>query len=208
MKYEISKEYAVFDIPTLLGPLNTIYRKLTNKSTTTINNPGLLVYFMVGTWSQIGQGLQMITRVLPPNSFVEVPILVYDKITGKDVDRDAAKERNQTYYKCNIYKDLFIECKSVKPEDLGRLKEEFDVFKKMIKWLKVAYMQKCPKRALGVMEINTMKHFKPDKAKNEMTNAVKILKHKDKELGKLAEEVVGFVLKEIIEFTEKNVYVD
>lgn len=232
---DISSEYTAVDWAGFLGPISTVWRKFTNESTTKIEHPHFLVGLMLDGWSDLAAGIKIFTRIAGPavaiglggpaglvytllaGQFTEISVLLHDAATGKNKDSlagggvdktvDLIKKQKESI-KLNIYKDLIINARKVEPEDYEKLRAEFNLFKTLIRGIKKEVMKPCKERKLGVQEIEMMKLFKPDKAANEMKNAAKILKEKDKKLGKLADEVCEFISKEIIQFTEKNVYVD
>lgn len=207
-KFGISQEYNAMDWPQFfLGGINTAWRALTNKSKTKIDNPGALVSIMTGKWTTFGQVLTLYGKIM--SGFSGNPFSAGDvisQIVNHSKGRGAAANLESDLMKINgnIYRDMIVNCKSVKPDQYDAMVEEFKVFKEVVKTLKTKYNKPCSIRPMNTTEIAQIKLFKPDKANNEIASAIKYFKGVDPKLAKLAEEVGAFVGKEIIDFIIKN----
>lgn len=207
-KFGISQEYNAGDWPQiLLGPINTIWRGLTNNSKTKIEAPGALVTVLTGKWTVVGQIIPLFNRFagalsLNPLSLFDTAKFIIDTKDNKGFRTNNTQELNSL--SCNIYKDLIVNYKKVTVDQLSMLENEFANFKTVIEGVKKNICKPCPQRDMSTTEIHDMKLFRPDKAAKEISAAKNYLKGVDPKLGKLADEVGEYVTKHIIQFIVNN----
>lgn len=193
-KFGISQEYTHIDWAQSIGGFfNTIWRGLTNKSKTKIEKPGLLLAIIVGQYNSLSDGL------------IGAIKKVYDAKKGKGQNLSIGKNLIMAN---NVYEDVIVNYKKVKPEDYSKYTEKFTKFKSIVNAIKTGICVSIPEREMSTSEINEIKYFKPEKAKKEIESAIAYLKNKDEKLGKLAEDIAEFVSKNVIEFIAKNTIID
>ena len=176
--FNISKEYSAVDFINFIPVFPLLYRQAFNKSETTINTPGALIYIFLGEWSQVAPYIQVALKTLAA-SISPLPILVP---VLADVVYQLGEEYKTGYkqslkspigkYKANIYHTLFINYKNNVNTDIEKLQEEFRVFKSLVKVIKKEICTKCEKRRLDPIEISQMKLFKPKEIEKEVMIAI------------------------------------
>ena len=210
-KPSLTTEYEAIDYARFIPVVTTLYREFFNKSQTTINAPGTLIYIFVGHWTQIGQCVADIIKLIAalnlPFYAAIVPLadlLYYIDSEYKTLYKTKLHAPIDKY-KCNIYQKLFVNYKKITKEDLDNLKEEFKVFKTLTKIIKKEICTKCEIRKLTPVEVSHVKIFKPKEIEKETLEALAYYNKKYPEVYTFANEVLSFINKEILEYLLKNI---
>ena len=197
--YTFSKEYSKFSWSDfLLGPLKALWSALTDKTTTEIEKPGLLVRVMV---TDVMSWLDQASK-----QFARFPMIYADLFKGKG---HAGMDYNHIFglfHKKNFYRTLFTSHKSNKNDDLNLLKAEFEIFKKTIELIKEDVCKSCEERQLSGSERSELAKFDPIEANKEMTGAIEYYKRNASDLVELAESAAEYVNSEILDYIKHNIH--
>lgn len=197
--YTFSKEYSTFKWSNvLLGPLKVLWGALTDKTTTEIEKPGLLVRVMVT------DSLGWLDNAT--SNFSRLPMFISDIVKGKsNTSLDYTKIFGM-FSKKNFYRDIFTNCKKNHNEDLERLKIEFELFKKTIEIIKEDVCKPCDERNISGTERVELQKFDPIEANREMLEAIEHYKKNSHELVSLAESTADFVNSEILDYLRSKIH--
>lgn len=188
----ISQEYNAFDWPRFfLGIFNNAFRSMSHSSTT-IDNPHLLVYMVTGKMTDLGRALQNMKTISNSLTGMGMPGLVKKGLSAasyvmdflmpvftgeyKDANVGAGSlfhKRSETYHRThNIYKELFFNPKRIDfQNDYKDYVGYVDNFCKGLKFLRENYNKKITRRELTIGEKNTLKLFRPNEIFKDMQEA-------------------------------------
>lgn len=197
--YVFSKEYSKFSwSDLLLGPLKALWSALTDKSTTEIEKPGLLVRVMVtDAMSWLDQASKQFSRF---------PMIYADLFKGKGHAGFTYEYIFGIFHKKNFYRRLFTSHKGNKNDDANELKAEFEVFKKTIELIKEDVCKPCEERKLSGSERSELTKFDPIEANREMTGAIEYYKRNASDLVEIAEAAAEYVNSEILDYIKQNIH--
>lgn len=197
---ELSREYTAFDWTNiLLGPINTVYRALFVNTKCSIQNPGLLVAILLSNWSDLDMLLKSVNNI-------DILKIFYDAIKGKGPSASPIGINLTVLRKCHIYKQLILNYRKVDLNDYQKYNDMFNAFKIAIDGIKKVYCKKCSEYTLSTSQISDLKKFKPDKAKDDMVEAINYFKRNgNEEFVRLTEDVSEFVTNEVIKYITDNI---
>lgn len=213
---EISNEYSAIDINLYLSAgFASLYRKINDRSTTTVNSPGALISLMLSIGSDIAdmtaRAIKNIGRIAafgPVGSFmnvVEATDNVIDVLLLKK--KSLAHSSNSTYIGKvpNMYKVLFQNYRSADNNKAEEYKAYIEDIKAAIGVIKKKYCRKLkhPKR-LSLSELHDIKLFKPEKAAAEMQTAIKYHMLHNPALYKMSESFAKWWNINVIGYLSEN----
>lgn len=184
----------------LLGFGNTIWRALFNKSTTSIEKPGILIELFLGKWTTVGQ-------IISNFSTYDIAKTVYDYLKGKgNIPLDNSSIKLLNY---NIYKDLIVDYKKNNDSSYDSLVNEFNTFKGVISYIKSNICKKINPRPCSTTEISQLKVFRPNEIQKEISQALSFYKNNGYEkLINLTNDVATYIANDIVKFLENNISAD
>lgn len=215
----ISQEYTAVDWNRVLTlGVATIYRKITNKSTTSITAPGVLISLMLSAWSDcaeiIVQAAKDVARAAVIGDKANQAINTVDAI-GDVVDavrdrRSHAHDWNNTYIKGipNMYKVLFQNYKKVKDEDVETYKTDLTDMKDIIGGIKKVFCRPCKTRRMSTEEIHDIKLFRPDKIAKEMQTAIDYHKEHNPKTFIVAKSFAQWWALNVVSYLSDNIHAE
>ena len=215
----ISQEYTAVDWNRVLTlGVATIYRKITNKSTTSITAPGVLISLMLSAWSDcaeiIVQAAKDVARAAVIGDKANQAINTVDAI-GDVVDavrdrRSHAHDWNNAYIKGipNMYKVLFQNYKKVKDEDVETYKTDLTDMKDIIGGIKKVFCRPCKTRRMSTEEIHDIKLFRPDKIAKEMQTAIEYHKEHNPKTFIVAKSFAQWWALNVVSYLSDNIHAE
>ncbi|EPU3829014.1 hypothetical protein ACVWU4_000995 [Campylobacter coli] len=212
------EEYFAIDLPKIFSlPATNFLRMITDKSTTTIDNPGLLVDLFLSNSSKLidkfntaisslGIGAAVISGFSLPAIAISAGAGLYDLATSSKALKSLKKGDNVWYH-------LVLKYNQVDFELLHVYKKQFEYSKKILNFVIGEHGECRPikERPLKAGEKSELKLFKPDKIGQDFTKAYKHMLSKTKnredseEWDNLYKEVMNFYGK-IARKLENNIH--
>lgn len=200
--YNVSQEYTKVDWPNfLLGPVNTLYRAITNGSKTTVDHPGLMIALFLSKPAKIIDALKML-------NVHELAKQLIDAARGSKNSLAYAFDKDVLNKAPNAYYIFFSNYKKTKNLTKDQAESIIKEFKTAVESLKTLLCKKISVRSLTTSEISDIKKFRPELAKREMETALKWIEHNNPDIYKIANDLAEWVTKNMIQYLSDGIYED
>lgn len=212
------EEYFAIDLPKIFSlPATNFLRMITDKSTTTIDNPGLLVDLFLSNGSKLidkfntaitalGLGAIAVSGFHLPVIAISAGAGLYDYATSSKALKSLKKGDNVWYY-------LVLKYNRVEYDLLHVYKKQFEYSKKILNFV-IGEHGECrtiEERPLKAGEKSELRLFKPDKIGQDFTKAYKYMlshtrnREDAEQWDELYKDVMNFYGK-IARYIENNVH--